>query len=217
MVRGHLAPGELAAVGVLVGRRVHRVHDRFAAVDVVERLHRRVDRGVPEPRRDGLSARSWRSGLLQHLGQRGRLHAGARDVDVQSPLMIWLSMSSACRPSFTSIWSGSALRFGSVHASQLGLRTSLPPLLRSMCRAHVRPGRDQLRVLLARVLGLRHRHGLRQLGEVVELGERLLEVEDDRRVVRGLDGRGDVHVLRLCRDPCSPPASSAWRRSSSGR
>jgi hypothetical protein len=44
-----------------------------------------------------------------------------------------------------------------------------------------------LAVLRAGVLVGRDRCGLRQLREVVEPGEGLLEVEDDRLVVRGLD------------------------------
>ena len=56
-----------------------------------------------------------------------------------------------------------------------------------------------LLVLDARVLRLRHRHRAGQLREVVEATERLLQVEHDRQVVRGLDRRVRVDALGLVR------------------
>src|ERR1700712_985066 len=85
----------------------------------------------------GLSARAESSLDCSTFGRA----AGCTPVPAMStswsPLMIWLSRSSACKPSLTSIWSGSALRLGSVEASQLGLRTSVPPVATSTSPFHM--------------------------------------------------------------------------------
>ncbi len=136
--------------------------------------------------------------VLQHLRQRGRLDAGARDVDVlvtsddlvvqvvglQAELHVDLVRQRLA------VGVGRRVPVGVAHERAAGADVGVAV-------PHVRTRGDRVAgVLLAGVLGRRDRCRRGQLRQVVELGERLLEVEDDRVVVGRLDRRGDVGVLR---------------------
>ena len=94
-----------ATVRGLVAGVIHGVHDRLAALDVVERSNRRVDRGVPVPHRERVVRVLLEVRILQDPAQCGRLDSSATSTS-RSPLMIRLSMSSALTLRVTSMRSG---------------------------------------------------------------------------------------------------------------
>src|SRR5690606_7419936 len=183
---GDVTTGDLTTVGGLVAGPVGRVEDGLAALDVVQRRHLRVDRGVPEPRRAGGVRPGHQLRVRQHpaAGGRGQAVAGQVDVDVTGDDAVVEVVLVDVEGDLVPVRQRGPVRVGGrvpVRVADQGEPDALPVLLE-----HVRAGGDH--VLLVPDAGVAvpgHRGGGRQLGEEVEPAERLLQVEHDGALVRG--------------------------------
>ena len=187
--------GDRAAVGILQREVVGGVLDRLAAGQVGERRHLRVD--VEEPAEPGERVVRVRLEVRagEDLSPRRRLHPRAREVDLgvagQQPVVHVV---------------GVHVHVDDDLAGQLRNRrvlSGVPVLVRDQYRRLVQlvalelvraGGHDVRLVARAGVLVRRHRSALRDRHHVVEFGERVGQVEHDRRRVRRGDS-GQAHQV----------------------
>ena len=210
------AAGVRAAERGLLLRLVRRVLDRLAAGQVVHRRYLRVEVEEVEEAGDRVVGLLHQRRVGQDLRARRGLHAGARRVDVdvagQQAVVKVVRVHVQVDDDLGRVLLG--LRVLGRRPVRVVDQGRL--LVQLVAGEHVGTGGDRVELVVgARVLGRRDRGGLRDGHHVVEVGERLQQVELDRVRVR----RGDRGEARpSC--PCTGPGRSgppAGRGSSSGR
>ena len=191
-----MSPRGRSAVGGLQRDVVGRVDHRVAAVDVVERLDRGGDRDVPVEAGERVVGVLLHVRVGQDLRLGGGLHAGALEVEIRvarrQPVVHVLGVD--LQGDLDPVHQLLAVRVvGGVPVRVPGQLERLADLVAVDL---VWPGGEHvLGVLGPVVLRRRYRDRLHVRGQEVELGERLLQPEDDRGVVRRLD-RGQPELVR---------------------